>query len=442
MKLKNELEERKLTSQHRPVEVPEVPPVSMIEPPLSHDLPPHDAQSTSRTPRLKVMRLIARLNIGGPAIHTTLLTERLDRARFESLLVTGVEAAQEGNMLDLMGERGLTGDWRPIVIPNLGREISPRSDLHALRDVLRLMRREKPHIVHTHTAKAGFVGRFAARLARVPVVVHTFHGNVFKGYFPPHKTKLFIQIEKNLARSTDRIIVLGEQQRAEILQLGIGRAGQFRVIPLGLDLRPFLQAETLRGQLRAELGLAPETPVVGLVARLVPIKAVHLLLEAAPQVLRRHPRAVFLIVGDGEMRGQLEARARELKIEGAVRFLGFRADLPRLYADFDCSVLCSLNEGLPVAVIEALAAARPVVATQVGGVGDLVHPNQTGWLVPPQNAGALAEGICAALDDPARAAQYGQAGRAHVYPALDIGRLVGDIEGLYEELIAEKGLKV
>ena len=386
------------------------------------------------SPRLKVMRLIARLNIGGPAIHTTLLTERLNRDRFESLLVTGVEAENEGNMLDLMGTRGLQSELRPIVIPSLGREISPKNDLNTLREVVRLMRREKPHIVHTHTAKAGFVGRMAARIARVPIVVHTFHGNVFKGYFSPAKARLFIQIERSLARSTDCIIVLSEQQRAEILQLGIGQPKQFQVIPLGLDLQPFLQAEALRGQLRQELSIAPTTPLIGVVARLVPIKAIHFFIEAAQQVIQTHPEAVFLIVGDGEMRASLETQARAANLGDSVRFLGFRSDLPRIYADLDCSVLCSLNEGLPVAVIEALAAARPVVATNVGGVGDLIHPEKTGWLVPTQDVSQIATAIRAALDDSARANSFGQQGRSLVYPALDIRRLVTDIEALYEKL--------
>ena len=184
--------------------------------------------------RFKVMRLIARMNVGGPAIQTSLLTEKLDPQRFESLLVTGVEAEGEGNMLELMGSA-----VQPLIVPSLGREISLRSDFRTLRAVLRLMQRHRPHIVHTHTAKAGFIGRLAARLARVPIVVHTFHGNVFKGYFSPAKTRLFIALERWLARGTDRIIVLSEQQKQEILSLGIGRPEQFQIVPLGLDLSRF-----------------------------------------------------------------------------------------------------------------------------------------------------------------------------------------------------------
>ena len=206
------------------------------------------------------------------------------------------------------------------------------------------------------------------------------------------------------------------------------------MIPLGLDLTPFLQSENLRGQLRRELNIAQNTPIIGIVARLVPIKAIHLLLEAASQVIKTQPNAVFLIVGDGEMRGALEQQTQTLNLSKNVRFLGFRSDLPRLYAGFDVNVLCSLNEGLPVAVIESLACARPVVATDVGGVGDLIAHQKTGWLCPTQDVKALAEGICYALKNPTQAQAWGSAGRKRVYPALDIARLCDDLEALYEEL--------
>jgi glycosyltransferase involved in cell wall biosynthesis len=388
------------------------------------------------TEKIRVMRLIARLNVGGPAIHTTLLTEQLDPQRFQSQLVTGKEGENEGHMWDLMGHR----DWQPTVIPSLGREISPKNDWRTLQEVVRLMKRERPTIVHTHTAKAGFVGRIAARLSGVPIIVHTYHGNVFKGYFSPKKTQMFIKIERLLATFTNRIIVLGEQQKQEILQLGIGVEKQYRIIPLGLDLSPFLQAEQLRGELRKELGIAPEVPLVGIVARLVPIKAIDLLLQAVPKVLQVVPNARFLIVGDGELRGELEALAKQLNIQNSVIFTGFRSDLPRVNADLDCKVLCSLNEGLPVAVIEALAAARPVVATDVGSVKDLVVPGESGVLVPAQDVEALAQGIIEVLSNPQQAAQWGLAGRARVYPQLDISRLVRDVEHLYLDLLREKGI--
>ena len=383
------------------------------------------------------MRLVARLNVGGAAVHALLLTERLDKERFESQLVTGVEAPTEGNMLKLMGNYSV----RPIVLRGLGREIALANDIRTTFQIARLMRRFRPHIAETHTAKAGLVGRLAARLAGVPVVIHTFHGNVFKGYFGPLKTHLLIVIERFLAKLTDCIIVLSEQQKSELLALGIGHEKQYHVIPLGLDLQPFLDCEKQRGELRTELGVG-DAPLVGVVTRLVPIKALHLFLQAAQQVLQRVPDAVFIIAGDGELRVQLEEQARALGIAGSVRFLGFRADLTRLYADFDCVVLCSLNEGLPVAIIEALAAARPVVATDVGGVGDLILHDQTGWLVATGDVAALAQGIETALTDRERAASWGLNGRNHVYPKLDIARLLHNIEVLYADELHRKNVAV
>jgi glycosyltransferase involved in cell wall biosynthesis len=300
----------------------------------------------------------------------------------------------------------------------------------------RQMRAFRPHVVHTHLAKAGAVGRLAARLARVPVVVHTFHGHVFHGYFSPRKTRMILEIERRLARWTDRIVVLGEAQEREILEYGVGRPDQMARIPLGLELEPFLNTAALRGRLRKELGVAAGTPLVGIVARLVPIKAHDLFLAVAARVHQRVPTARFVIVGDGELRESLERQAARAKLP--VDFLGMRGDLPAIYADLDVVVLCSRNEGLPVTIIEGLAAARPVAATDVGAVRDLVIPGETGWLTPSGDVDALAESVLAALREPSRAAACGRAGRARVYPALSIERLERDLTALYEETLATK----
>lgn len=395
--------------------------------------------------RIRVMRLIARLNVGGPAIHAALLTQRMNPQLFDTQLISGVEGAHEGNMIDLMTQGLGDDDWssfKPTILPDLGREIALHHDLRTIGRLVRVMRRKRPHIVDTHTAKAGVVGRVAARIARVPVVIHTFHGNVFQGYFGPAKTRLFVEIEKTLARMTDRIIVLSEQQKREIMSLGIGRAERFEVMPCGLDLKPFVKADKWKGELRAQLGVDAQTPLIGIVARLVPIKAIHLFLEAAEIVLKQHPSALFLVVGDGELRADLEALSRRPGIENSVRFLGFRADLPRIYVDLDCVVLSSLNEGSPFAIIEALSAARPVVATDVGSVKDLIISDETGILVPSQNVDALAQGIMRVLDEPENARQWGIAGRERVYPARDIDRIIGDIEALYLEALAAKKIAI
>lgn len=382
--------------------------------------------------RIRVLRVIARLNVGGPALHATLLTERLNPARYDSLLVAGTEDPQEGNYLRLHG-RSVPG---LIVLPELGREIRGWPDLRALIRLARLMRAYRPHIVHTHTAKAGTLGRVAARLVGVPVVVHTYHGHVFHGYFSPAKTRLFLAIERWLARRTDCLLTVSEAVRRNLLDLGIDTPERLRVVPLGLDLDRFLVCESFRGQLRAELGIDPGALLVGMVARLVPIKRHECFLRAAAEVARRHLGCQFLLVGDGECRAELERLVGQLTLNGRVRFLGWRQDLERIYADLDLVVLTSANEGSPVSLIEAMASGRPVVATGVGGVPDLVEDGVTGFLVPPEDPSALARAIGALLANPEQRRVFGQAGRERVYPAFSAERLLGDMDRLYTELVS------
>jgi glycosyltransferase involved in cell wall biosynthesis len=383
-----------------------------------------------------VLRVITRLNIGGPAIHAILLTEALDDGRiFDSTLVTGVTAPHEGDFGHLAEERGI----KPLVVPELGREVSPGDDLVALARLVRLVRRMRPDVVHTHMAKAGTLGRLAAALSGVPLIVHTYHGHVFHGYFGPARTRVFLTIERALARVTQRIVVVGARQRDEIAGFGVAPREKLLPIPLGLELGRFLRAEQQRGQLRRELALPPDMPLVGIVARLVPIKAHEDFLEAAHLILEHLPRARFLIVGDGERRAELERLVDSLGLRPSVRFLGWRRDLERVYADLDVVALASRNEGSPVALIEALAAARPVVSTAVGGVPEVVLDGQTGLLVPPSNPRSLAEAILRLLGDRAYAEHLASAGRAHVYPRHDARRLVEDMRGLYLRELAARG---
>jgi glycosyltransferase involved in cell wall biosynthesis len=386
--------------------------------------------------KLRVLRAITRLNVGGPAIHAILLTRGLQNDRFASVLVTGREAPHEGSMRDLARRHGV----EPRVVHELGREVSPLNDLRATLAMYRLIRRGRPHIVHTHMAKAGTAGRLAARLASVPIVVHTFHGHTFHSYWGPLKSAVLLQIERGLGAVTDRVIAVGDAQKADIASYGVAPPHKIVTIPLGLEIEPMLTAQQYRGRLRAELGVGDQERLVGIVARLVPIKAHEVFLEAAVRIRTALPEATFLIIGDGERRAELEALARQLGIAGATRFLGWRSDMREVYADLDVVTLCSNNEGSPVALIEALAAARPVVSTRVGGVPNVVHDGESGLLVAPRDPAALAEGVLALLRDPDRARRLGEAGRREVFPRHASGRLVQDVERLYLELAREKGL--
>lgn len=387
-------------------------------------------------PPIRVFRAITRLNVGGPALHTILLTAALnDGHAFQSTLVAGTTTEHEGDMMPLARRKGV----QPVFLPELGREISPADDVVALAKMLRLMRAERPDVVHTHMAKAGTVARVAARLLGVPLVIHTYHGHVFHGYFSPRKTRVFLAIERALALGTHRIVVVGERQRDEIAGFGVAPRDKLLPIRLGLDLEGFLTAEHLRGTVRRSLGIAAEVPLVGIVARLVPIKAHEDFFAAAEQVLRSVPNSIFLVVGDGERRAELEALVRRMGLEASVRFLGWRQDLAAVYADLDVVALASRNEGSPVALIEALAAARPVVSTAVGGVPEVVVDGQTGLTVPASDARALGEAVVRLLRDPQRAAAMGQAGRRHVYPRYASTRLVDDMRALYTRELAVRG---
>jgi glycosyltransferase involved in cell wall biosynthesis len=377
---------------------------------------------------IKIVRAITRLNIGGPAIHAILLTTALnDGALFKSTLVAGTTSPHEGDMLDLARARSV----QPILLPALGREISPLDDLISLARMVRLVRQERPDIVHTHMAKAGAIGRLAAHICGVPLIVHTYHGHVFHSYFGPARTRVFLTIERALGLATDRIIVVGDGQRQEIASFGVASLHKLESIRLGLELGQFLDTEQARGRLRREFAIAGDTPLIGIVARLVPIKAHDIFFQAAVRVLREEPAARFIVVGDGERRGELEAMVDRLAIRRSVTFMGWRRDMASVYADLDVVALTSRNEGSPVALIEALASGRPVVSSAVGGVPEVVIDGVTGLTVPPSDPAAMANAILMLLRDRPLGARLGAAGRRHVYPRYDSSRLVDDVKDLY-----------
>ena len=276
---------------------------------------------------LRICRVIARLNVGGVSVHIAQLTAGLDSQRFEQLVVTGREGKGEASMLPAVRDRGV----HPLIVPELGRDIRPREDAIALAKLTYLFRRWRPDIVETHTAKAGTVGRLAAVLAVVPVRVHVFHGHVFEGFFGPRRTRAIVEVERRLAKLTTRIVALSEDQREELLGYGVGRPEQIDVVPLGLDLGPYLEAPRLAGRLRTELGLAgtprETAPLVGIISRLVPTKAHEVFLAGAARILAAVPGAHFVIAGDGEpeRRAALESMAAQPPLAGRVHFLGWRS---------------------------------------------------------------------------------------------------------------------
>lgn len=383
------------------------------------------------TEPIRIMRIIARLNVGGPAIHVALLTQKLGAPQYASTLVCGTIDADEGDMQYYAEARGV----QPVVLPELGRSLNPLRDVVTIWKVYRLIRQLKPDVVHTHTAKAGFVGRVAAWLAGVPVIVHTFHGHVFQGYFSPRTTQVFLLIERLTARMSDTVITLTEGLRRELAdEYHVTKASHITVLPLGLDLAPFAAVERKNGAFRQQYGIPAHAPLIGIVGRLVPVKNHDLFLRAAALVRAQMPDAHFVVVGDGERRAEIEALARQLGLDSALTFTGWIRDVAPIYADLDALVISSVNEGTPVSVIEALAAGCPVVATSVGGLPDLLDRGVLGALVPSNDANALAEATLSVIRTPPAA----EATKALMLNRYGIDRLVQDLDSLYRGLLAKE----
>lgn len=398
---------------------------------------PTDRQTTP----IAVVRVITRLNIGGPSIQATRLSA-LDRDGFDTTLIHGRLGEGEGDMSYLIAPGS-----RAIYVETLCRPLSPLNDVRAWLRILGEMRKAKPQIVHTHMAKAGLLGRLAAaayNLTRGGAprarVIHTYHGHVLEGYFSPLMTKIFVGLERQLARVSDAIVAISPSIERDLRdQFGIGRANQYRVIPLGFDLTAFAAInDATRVRARQGLQLAADADVVCTVGRLTAIKQHRLFLETIAAASRTRHRLVALIAGDGELRADLEAYARELGIADRVRFLGWRRDLATIYAATDVFLLTSRNEGTPVALIEAMASGIPGVSTDVGGVKDVIVADDAGARVADHTAAALAGPVVRYLADPALRRQSGVRARAAVLDRFSLDRLVDDVRTLYRSLLAAR----
>ena len=389
--------------------------------------------------KIKILRIITRLNIGGPAQHVTFLEENLDKRLFESKLVVGAVNINEGDMSFLARERGLS----LIEIPELSNQSGLIANLIALFKLYRVTKKEKPHIAHLHLLKARILGGLAAKLAGVPIIIETFHGNLFREYYGFLKTCIILILEKFVGNFVaDWIIAISPSQKEELVQNGVANADKIRVINIGLELERFLNIRDKSGEFKNELGLRDNVLLVGIVGRLVPIKGHTYFLEAAKEVLEVikdlspiRSGIRFLVVGDGELRRELEEYCKELGIGDFVIFTGWRVDLERIYTDMDVVVLSSLNEGTPVSIIEAMASEKAVVATRVGGVPDVVEDGVSGLLVSPKDPKALAQAIIRLLNDPELRAVLGREGRKRVYPKYDVRTLVKNMKDFYHDLI-------
>ena len=379
------------------------------------------------------------MNVGGPAHHVSILGGRLDPRGYETLLVTGRVGGGEASAQDLAQERGA----RLLTLPTLSPEIRPLDDLRTLVSLIRLIRRFRPQVVHTHTAKAGFLGRIAARVAvrPRPLIVHTYHGHVLEGYYSRPVTTLYRLLERLCATFSDALIGVSQSTVDDLVRLGVAPRERFRVVPLGLELEPFLaldEAPPADAPLRREAGAGAGDVIVAVTGRLAPIKRVDVALEAVARARAKGAPLRLVVVGDGTLRPGLERRAQELGLGDAAYFAGFRDDMPAVVAAEDVALLSSANEGTPVALIEAAAGGRPAVATDVGGVR-LVVSDRGGRVVAPGDAQALGDALAELSTNRELRISLGRAARAHVTERFGAERLVEDIDRLYRSLLAGAG---
>jgi len=416
---------------------------------------------------MKIVRIIARLNVGGPAKHVVWLTAGLQNAECQSLLVTGAVPQGEDDMGYFAAEQNVS----PVFLPEMSREISIK-DLLTIWNIYRLLLQERPDVVHTHTAKAGTVGRVAGLLYRWTTpraligrprpcrFVHTYHGHIFHSYYGPLKTRFFLLIEKSLARLvTDRIVVVSDQQRQEISEtFRVGRQGQFVVIPLGIDTSAFANGKARRHPFREELGFSANQIVVGIVGRLTDIKNHDLFLRAVALFKKTERDGTepvkFVIIGDGNLRRKLEAQSHSLGLQNSVVFAGNRADPEFFYPALDVVALTSRNEGTPLTLLEAMANGRAIIATGVGGVVDLLgtpsagHQERSyvvcerGIRVPANDPAAFAAGLSHLISDSELRSRLGARGLEFVERGHSKERLLDDIKELYSGLLQQQTISI
>jgi glycosyltransferase involved in cell wall biosynthesis len=398
--------------------------------------------SSSTSDPIRILRVIARLNMGGPALHVSYLSAGLRDRGYETMLVAGSVGAGEQSMAYVAEEQGV-----PVtIIPHLHREISPVRDLLATFRLARMIRQQRPHILHTHTAKAGAIGRLAAVLAgraRPTIVVHTFHGHVLRGYFGPGRTAIFRTLERLLARTSDTLIAVSPEVRDDLVALKVAPRQKFAVIRLGIELDERVAAlDESRVRTRRVMGVPDQRFLVGWIGRMTGVKRTVDVLRSFRLLRDRGVDACLCMVGDGPEREQIEQLAGDLGLMRDCLFPGYQEDVGAFFAAFDAFVLPSGNEGTPVTAIEALASGCPVVATRVGGVPDVVRDGEDGFLVEPGDLEGLADALARLAADPELRQRLGEAGRKRVLPRYAVERLIDDVDGLYRRLLEQKGFAV
>lgn len=381
--------------------------------------------------KIKIAQVITRLDWGGPPDIMRLICTSLDADAFDIRLITGPSACPSAKT------RGFLNNFkdRIVIVPQLQRDVHPLKDLIALFKLYCLLKKEKFDIVHTHTAKAGVLGRIAAWLAGGAKVIHTSHGHNFYGYFGSVKSRLVIMVERLLTRITTKLTTLTELETCDLDSYNVARPEKVVVINSGLELDLYREVDIDSVQKRNELNVSRDTVLAGMIGRLEPVKGPEYFVEAARLVKERFPQAEFLIVGEGSLRHALESRCKELSISDKTSFTGWREDIPEILAILDIVVLPSLNEAVGRILIEAGACGKPVVASRVGGIPEVIRDNETGILVPPRDVTGLANALTSLLENRGRRLTMGEAARDWVDDKFTASRMVERFSSLYTELV-------
>jgi len=389
--------------------------------------------------KIRVLHIITRLILGGAQENTIFTVWGLNKSDcYEVELATGLPIGPEGSLIKEAEKRGI----KLKIIHYMRREINFFRDILAFIELYLLIRKGKYTIVHTHSSKAGILGRLAAKIAGVKIVIHSVHGLPFFDYQNRLLNYIYILCERFAALFTDRLISVCEAIVRKAVAAGVAKEDKFRTIYSGIELEHYFNSDVPIAKKQKELNLDPDAPVVGNISRLFSLKGHNYLLEAASQVAELFPETKFLLVGDGILKKKLMRQAEDLKIRDNVIFTGLveREDVPKLISVMDVVVHTSLREGLPRVLPEALAMAKPVIAFEVDGIGEIIKDGINGYLIPPKDSRKLANSIIHLLKDKERARRMGEAGRAIVDPAFELEVMVKRIGDVYMELIQARGV--
>ncbi|MBN2089078.1 glycosyltransferase family 4 protein [candidate division KSB1 bacterium] len=383
--------------------------------------------------KIKILQIQSRICIGGPAIHTEILCKYINPDRFESILVGGALEKGEQSRIEVLKQQGI----RVEIMEKMGRKLSVFNDLYSVYWLYRFIKSERPQIVNTHTAKAGAVGRIAAWLARVPVIIHTFHGHVFYGYFNKWKTAFYLFLERFLAKISTQIIVISRSQYEDIvLKFKIAPEHKVTLIPLGIELERFLKIKKI-DILKKQLNLKPDAYLLAIIGRMVPVKNHLMSLLVLRKLIDENLPVHLLMVGHGELFDEIQLKTKELNLEEYVHFSGWSLDIENTYAGIDALLLTSLNEGTPITLLEAMASGVPVIATAVGGVTDLISDDQSGYLCEVNNIDEMVLKIKKVLFDPGMTQQIIANAKSNVQNRFSYQRLIGEVEDFYSNFIKD-----